>query len=88
MKRWMVSVMLLMWCGGTGAATGKEALVEQLRDGVTQYKVMLAQRDGQIAALERYKKLPPLEKLLSKTKERSGAGLVEAIRRQKTRGKK
>lgn len=56
------------------AATG-------LRDGRT----ILA---WQIAALERRKKLPKLEDLLSQKKQQSGAGLIEAIRREKAAHRK
>jgi hypothetical protein len=65
---------------------------------LTPYQTRLAQmglRDGrltlawEIAVLERRRKLPNLDELLSHEKESGGAGLIEAIRMEKGRqGKK
>jgi len=64
---------------------------------LTPYQTRVAQlglRDGrltlawEIAVLERRRKLPKLEDLLSKKKEGSGAGLIEAIRMEKARQNK
>jgi hypothetical protein len=75
-------------------AACRDGIDPQVFWGLTPYQTRIAQtglRDGRltlawyIAALERRRKLPNLEDLLSKKKEGSGAGLIEAIRMEKQR---